>query len=94
MGQLINEYLSNKEFKKRNRKRSKKWQSRRTNIVLEFLRYAEFKKIPRLKDIDEAIYSAYINRLHLSTHAENTIRQYKNILKQDLLSHFQPTRSP
>ena len=92
MGQLINEYYQTKEFKKRNRKHSKEWQTRRTNIVLEFLRYAEFKKILRLKDIDEAIYSAYINQLHRSTHSENTIRQYKNILKQDLLSHFQPLK--
>lgn len=92
MGQLINEYFENKEFKKRSRKRSEKWQTRRTNIVLEFLRYAEFKKIPRLKDIDEAIYSAYINQLHRSSRSENTIRQYKNILKQDLLSHFQPLK--
>ena len=40
MGQLINEYFKAKEFKKRNRKRSSEWQTRRTNVVLEFLRYA------------------------------------------------------
>ena len=91
MGILEYEFLNNREFKKRSRKRSSEWQSRRTNIVLEFLRYAEIRNIKRLKDIDEAIYSAYVNQLHQRTNSDNTIRQYKNILKQDLLSHFQPT---
>ena len=88
MGILINEYYQTKEFKKRSRKRSLKWQARRTNIVLEFLGYAEFRNIKRLKDIDEAIYSAYVNQLHRKHYSDNTIRQYKNILKKDLLSHF------
>lgn len=88
MGILTYEYLSNREFKKKSRKRSTAWNRRRNNIVIRFLEYAEFKKISRLKDIDENIYSAYINQLHRSTHSENTIRQYKSIIKKDLLSHF------
>jgi hypothetical protein len=88
MGLLINEYLTTKEFKKRSLTRSPEWQTRRTNVVLSFLEYAEFRNIKRLKDINENTYSAYINQLHRSTRSKSTIRQYKNILKQDLLSHF------
>ena len=89
MGCLITEFYKNKEFKKRSRKRSEGWQKRRTNVLLAFLKYAEYRNIKRLKDIDEAIYSAHINQLHRKNLSESTIKQYKNILKQDLLSHFQ-----
>ena len=88
MGKLINEFLNAKEFKKRNRKRSSQWQLRRTNILLEFLKYAEFKKIERLKNIDETVYSAYINRLNRLNLKKSTINRYKNIIKRDLLGHF------
>ena len=89
MGYLITEFYKNKEFKKRSRKRSQDWQKRRTSVLLAFLKYAEFKNIKRLKDIDEAIYSAYINSLHRKNLSKSTIQQYKSILKQHLLSHFQ-----
>ena len=85
---LITEYLRNKEFKKRSRFRSPNWQKRRTNILISFLKYAEFRQIKRLKDIDEAVYSAYINQLHRKNLSKNTIEQYKLIIKDDLLKHF------
>ena len=88
MGILINEYYQNREFKKRTRGRSADWQLRRTNINLAFLRYAEWRNIKRLKDIDESIYSAYINQLHRSGLKKTTIERYKKIIKSDLLSHF------
>ena len=88
MGILIDEYYKSREFKKRNRSRSADWQLRRTNINLAFLRYAEWRNIKRLKDIDESIYSAYINQLHRKNLSLNTILRYKKIIKQDLLSHF------
>jgi predicted DNA-binding ribbon-helix-helix protein len=81
-----------KEFKKRNRKRSAEWQGRRTNIVLEFLRYCEFKKIKRLKDISESLYSAHVNNLNRKCLKKSTIERYKNIIKTDLLSHFRPIK--
>ena len=89
MGYLITEFYESREFKKKSRKRTQDWQKRRTNVLLGFLKYAEYRNIKRLKDIDEAIYSAYINQLHRKNLSESTIQQYKNILKQDLLSHFQ-----
>ncbi len=92
MGQLINEYLNSREFKKRSRKRSAEWQLRRTNILLEFLKYCEFRKIKRLKDINEPLYSAHINRLTRAGLSKNTITRYKSILKKDLLSHFRPIK--
>ena len=92
MGCLIAEYFENKEFKKRSRKRSENWQRRRTNVVLSFLEYAEFRNIKRLKDIDEAIYSAYINQLCRKDLSKSTVAQYKRIIKKDLLSHFQPLK--
>ena len=88
MGILINEYYKNKEFKKRNRGCSADWQLRRTNVLLNFLKYAEFRQVKRLKDIDENIYSAYINQLHRKGLSLNTIERYKKIIKSDLLSHF------
>ena len=88
MGILINEYYQNREFKKRNRSRSSDWQRHRTNINLAFLRYAEFKQVKRLKDIDNDIYSSYINQLHRKNLSLNTIERYKKIIRQDLLSHF------
>ena len=88
MGMLIQEYFENKEFKKRNRSRAANWQTRRTNINLAFLRYAEFRQVKRLKDIDNDIYSAYINQLHRKGLSLNTILRYKKIIRQDLLSHF------
>ena len=88
MGILINEYYKNKEFKKRNRGRSANWQTRRTNVLLAFLKYAEWRNIKRLKDIDESLYSAYINQLHRKNLSLNTIKRYKKIIQSDLLSHF------
>ena len=92
MGKLINEYLNSREFKKRNRKRSPEWQLRRTNILLEFLKYCEFRKIPRLKDVDESLYSAHVNNLNRKCLKKSTIERYKNIIKTDLLSHFRPIK--
>ncbi len=86
--QLINEFLKNREFKKRSRQRSPDWQKRRTNILLKFLDYAEFRKIKRLKDINESIYSAYINQLYRKGLSKTTIEKYKTIIKEDLLKHF------
>ena len=88
MGILITEYYQNKEFKKKNRSRSPDWQARRTNINLAFLKYAEWRNIKRLKDIDNNIYSAYINQLHRKGLSLHTIERYKKIIRQDLLSHF------
>ena len=88
MGILINEYYKNKEFKKRSRSRSADWQTRRTNVLLNFLKYAEYRGILRLKNIDESIYSAYINRLYRSGLKKTTIERYKKIIRQDLISHF------
>ena len=88
MGILITEYYQNKEFKKRNRTRSTNWQLRRTNILISFLQYAEFRQVKRLKDINNNIYSAYINQLHRKNLSLTTIERYKKILRQDLLSHF------
>ncbi len=88
MGKLVEEYFNANEFKKRSRKRSAEWQSRRTNVLLDFLKYAEFRKINRLKDISEPVYSAYINNLFRKGLSKITIARYKNIIKNDLLHHF------
>lgn len=93
MGQLVKEFLSSKEFCRKSRKISADWQSRKNNIILSFISYAEFKNINRLKDIDETVYSAYINRLHRQGLSEITINRYKKIIKKNLLSHFQQEKT-
>ena len=84
MGALTGEFLRSKNrFLRRKHQISKERQKTRESVVLRFLEFVETKRgIRRIKELTQGDYDNFVKHLREDGLSEETIRNYKGILKE------------